>query len=182
MNAEGCARCKSWPINNGWFQRKDGSLICESCATEVPGDYARPVRPSMVLNAFGNEVYRDTFADEKLGIKSQRDSRYYYDWEALPGWRQYDTTQDAAYFGVWVDVPGRRTFTYCEGDRALVICPTVESFKLELADMERCYGAAPASVRCYGDDGSQALLYDARPSGDHDQVFGPSAIAVALSA
>lgn len=135
----------------------------------------------MTLNERGNEVYRDFDADKKLGIRSQREDRYYYDFTALKGWRQYDTDQDASYFGVWVDVPNRMTFTYAEGDRCLVICPTLDSFKAELADAAAFYGPAPAACRCYGLDGSEQMIYDTRPTGDPDQVFEAPAIARALA-
>ena len=68
------------------------------------------------INERGNEVIRGfCHAD-----------RYKYDLGACTcdnGWTQYDTTQDAHYFGVWVHVEKRQIFTYCEGDEIMVKAP-----------------------------------------------------------
>lgn len=47
-------------------------------------------------------------------------------------WCQFDTDQDAAYFGVWVHENLRQVLTYAEGDWSLVICPDLEHFKAEV--------------------------------------------------
>lgn len=59
------------------------------------------------------------------------------------GWEQYDTSQDASYYGVWVRLATRETVTYAEGDVTHVQAPTVEAFRAELAAMEAFYGAPP---------------------------------------
>jgi hypothetical protein len=137
----------------------------------------------MQVNERGNELYRDEDADQKAGIR-RGDDRYHYDFEALPAadWRQFDTRQDASYFGVWVNVRERMIFTYCEGDRSLVVCPTLESFRAELEDAERFYGPAPAAATAIGADGTVTRYYDARPTADDDPDAKPrSAIARALT-
>lgn len=98
------------------------------------------------VNARGNTVHRDIDADRMVGFKGN--SRYVYDTMLCSdkGWQQYDTDQDAPYFGCWVHLEKRMTMCYCEGDRTLVVCPTVETFKAELADMERFYGPTPATL------------------------------------
>lgn len=110
-------------------------------------------------NARGNTILRDDRADEVLqkraGSKSggRGAERYVYDVELCPasdGWEQFDTHQDAPYFGVWINRRRRETFTYCEGDRTWVSCPTDESFKNEIADMEECYGPAPVTMIAVG--------------------------------
>lgn len=91
------------------------------------------------INARGNTVYR---------FFRQGAERYHWDFGPCRekyGWKQYDTSQDAPYFGVWVHLGRRLTLTYAEGDVTLVKCPTVETLRAELKDMERCYGPAPAS-------------------------------------
>ncbi len=130
-------------------------------------------------NERGNAIYRNYDADKQLGIRRGED-RYFYDFEALPGWKQYDTRQDASYFGMWVNIPQRMTFTYCEGDRTLVVCPTLESFQAELADAAQFYGDPSAAAVAYGQDGQAIKYYDERPTGDPNQVFGESAIRTAL--
>jgi hypothetical protein len=114
------------------------------------------------VNVRGNEIYRNEDADAKLGVR-RGDSRYFYDFGKLQSWKQFDTEQDASYFGVWVDVPGRRTFTYCEGDRTLVVCPTLESFRAELKDAEEFYGAPPPMAIGFDANGARTDYYDTRP-------------------
>ncbi|KKK75288.1 hypothetical protein LCGC14_2875210, partial [marine sediment metagenome] len=75
--------------------------------------------------------------------------RYYWDFGPCgPGttWKQYDTNQDAWYFGVWVHPEKRLVLTYAEGDLSLVECPSVETFKAELAAMEKRYGDPPPAA------------------------------------
>ena len=43
------------------------------------------------------------------------------------GWRQFDTDQDAAYFGVWYSAPQRLVLTYCEGDWTLEVAEDAEA-------------------------------------------------------
>ena len=115
------------------------------------------------VNGRGNIVLRDIDADLSLGFKSG--SRYAYDSKLCEaGWKQYDTDQDASYFGCWVHLEQRKTMCYYEGDRILVVCPTTESFKAELEDMERFYGPAPAAFTHYATDGQVTQVFDPRPS------------------
>jgi hypothetical protein len=95
--------------------------------------------------------------------------RYQFDFNICAikdGWSQYDTNQDAWYFGVWVHVEGRITVTFAEGDFTLVECPTKNSFKAELADAAAFYGDPPPAFRCIDDDGSVTHFYDTRPTGE----------------
>lgn len=51
--------------------------------------------------------------------------RYLYDFGACSvanGWAQFDTRQDASYFGNWVNPVKREWFTYAEGDTTLIRC------------------------------------------------------------
>lgn len=115
-------------------------------------------------NDRGNRVYRDSDADRQLGIGAGG-SRYAYDFRAdwLTTWQQYDTDQDANYFGVWVDVKGMRTFTFAEGDRILVECDNSAAFAAELADMATFYGDPPAAFTTIDLDGTVTRYYDERP-------------------
>ena len=77
------------------------------------------------INKRGNEVIR-SWVDA---------DRYLFDFNycsADKGWKQYDTSQDASYFGVWVHLEKRWTLTFAEGDVILVKCPTQESFIAEI--------------------------------------------------
>jgi hypothetical protein len=64
--------------------------------------------------------------------------RYHYD-AALKGWKQYDTPQDASYFGVWTDRDSLQTLTFAEGDVTRVTAPNQAAFDAELADMDNFY-------------------------------------------
>ena len=74
--------------------------------------------------------------------------RYLYDFSACTrslGFTQYDTEQDAPYFGVWVHTEDRRIVTFAEGDLTVCDCPDAGSFAAELAEMAEFYGPmAPA--------------------------------------
>ena len=58
-----------------------------------------------------------------------------YVWDQEPGWLQFDTSQDAWYFGVWVNKKTRQIRVFAEGDLTLTTCPTVEAFNKEIARM-----------------------------------------------
>ncbi|ABF12862.1 MULTISPECIES: hypothetical protein [Cupriavidus] len=115
------------------------------------------------VNARGNTVHRDLDADLALGFVSR--DRYVYDSKLCgAGWQQYDTDQDAPYFGCWVNLEKRWTMCYAEGDRILVKCPSEESLKAELADMDRFYGRAPAAFTLFASGGQATQLVCERPS------------------
>ena len=98
-------------------------------------------------NAKGNSVH-----DWGVYSHPARD-RYYFDFSrhgdthsgfswftgVRDGWKQYDTGEDASYFGVWVNEDKRLTLTYAEGDVTLVIAPTQTSFDAEIAHMNKFY-------------------------------------------
>jgi hypothetical protein len=68
--------------------------------------------------------------------------------DALPAtdWTQYDTDQDAWYFGVWVNRSTREVLTYAEGDWSLITLPTADAWAVELARMAKFYGPTPAHI------------------------------------
>ena len=70
--------------------------------------------------------------------------RYVYDekWcTAKKGWVQYDTNQDASYFGVWVHPEKMIIKTFAAGDTYTVTCKDEESYHAELKNMAEVYGA-----------------------------------------
>lgn len=91
--------------------------------------------------------------------------RYVIDFSGLlqEGWQQYDTHQDATYFGVWVNRETRETLTYCEGDWSLVTCDTPEAFTAELASMAEFYGDPPPAFVTIDQDGTVTRYVDERP-------------------
>jgi hypothetical protein len=133
------------------YVHQAGSGQTDEDAIEIRGELSGgPItvkvwKANFWVNDRGNTVYPGSHHSE----------RYEFDFErckASDGWTQYDTDQDAWYFGVWVHEAERLTFTYAEGDITLVECPTEESFRAELADMARCYGPPPPAFRVIGED------------------------------
>lgn len=55
------------------------------------------------------------------------------------GWKQYDTWQDAPYFGVWTNKTLRCILTYAEGDWSLVKCDTDEAYLMEYNEADAFY-------------------------------------------
>ena len=90
--------------------------------------------------------------------------RYHYDSKLGSDWKQYDTDQDAPYFGIWVNTKARKVLTFAEGDETTVTCPTREALKAELASMEKFYGPTPPCMVAVGVDGSVTHVVDERPT------------------
>ena len=108
-------------------------------------------------NKRGNQVYS--------GFIGSRD-RLEFDFgscSAENGWKQFDTDQDAWYFGVWVNIEKRMTVTYAEGDLTVVVCPSLETFRAELEDAEKFYGSPPPAFIVIDGDGKVTQIYDERP-------------------
>ncbi len=77
------------------------------------------------------------------------------------GWQQFDTSQDAPYFGVWLNPRHRAILTYCEGDWSLEECPTDAHYVA--AVQRRCDCYEPGRVaRCIGTDGSVVDVHQDR--------------------
>ncbi len=65
--------------------------------------------------------------------------RYKYDFRlctAEKGWAQIDTSQDASYFGQWINPTTREILSYCEGDVTLTKCETDAELVAEIAKMK----------------------------------------------
>ncbi len=110
------------------------------------------------VNEFGNEITDGFYPGD----------RYRYDFgpcSSEKGWTQYDTNQDAHYFGIWVHIEKRWIFSYVEGDTYLTKCPTRESFKAELKHMAEYYGEAPPAFKVITREGELIEYYDERPTG-----------------
>jgi hypothetical protein len=108
-------------------------------------------------NKRGNTIFRSFRSAE----------RYLFDFKLCTkekGWKQYDTREDAWYFGVWVHPEKRIIITYAEGDITVVKCPTEESYHAELKDMADFYGAPPPSFTTIDyPSGKITKYYDTRP-------------------
>lgn len=99
--------------------------------------------------------------------------RYKYDFELCrraDGWCQYDTDQDAWYFGVWYHLDRRVVVTWAEGDETIVVCGTAEAFRAELKEMAEFYGGPPPMAISYDLDGTRTEFYDEEARPDLDQI------------
>jgi hypothetical protein len=116
-------------------------------------------KKSETENDFGNKI-------EYFRCDSER---YFFDFRvctSAQGWAQYDTDQDAWYFGVWVHKDRRLVLTYSEGDLSLVTCASLESFAAELTNMGEFYGAAPPMAVSIDNKGQMTEYYDTRPTAE----------------
>lgn len=77
-----------------------------------------------------------------------------------PGWRQYDTENDAWYFGTWVNPVSWQVVTYAEGDLTLDQYLTADDMKKTLLDMADFYGEQPASMIVLHEDGTREDVFD----------------------
>ena len=77
-------------------------------------------------------------------------NRYFFD-ERLDfkEWRQFDTEQDAWYFGIWVSATHRQILVYAEGDIELSTFKCLESFFDEIKKSRAFYGEAPPEFVAY---------------------------------
>ena len=76
--------------------------------------------------------YHGPRATHKMFLEA---SRYVVDFAEdffTEGWQQFDTDQDAHYFGIWINKRLKWTLSYMEGDWELVRCKTDESFNAEV--------------------------------------------------
>ena len=92
-------------------------------------------------------------------------TRYVIDFGCTDRWRQFDTDQDAEYFGVWFCFETRESLTYAEGDWTLVSCATADGFRAELDSANAFYqGEQPAAFTAIDTESGQVTkYYDARP-------------------
>ena len=72
------------------------------------------------------------------------------------GWIQYDTDQDAHYFGVWVNPSKLLTLNYAEGDWTFVVCKDKALYNTHLKSMDECYEKG-FIAKCYALDGSMTI-------------------------
>jgi hypothetical protein len=108
-------------------------------------------------NERGNDIY-DSFI---FGT-----DRYIFDFDLCShrnGWRQYDTDQDAPYFGVWVNPDRYLVVTYAEGDLSIVDCHNKEGLRAELASMAEFYGPPPAAFTVIDSENNVTKYIDSRP-------------------
>lgn len=134
-----------------WKIRHDKTLTDEQ-RTEALAKHdaeAKPVR-DVSTNEHGNTVVR----------RHRSTERYLFDFDddfRAAGWKQFDTDQDAWYFGVWVNPKTFRTLSYAEGDVTLVVCQDAEHYNAEVKGMCDFYGEGFEMIAC-NIEAAQAIL------------------------
>ncbi len=72
--------------------------------------------------------------------------RYLFDLNLSGEWDQFDTENDASYFGVWVNKSQLRLLSFVEGDLYLTLCADPAGYDAEISDLCSCFGRSPAYV------------------------------------
>lgn len=96
-------------------------------------------------NGRGNRVFRAFHPSDRYSVDFADDF-------TSDGWEQFDTDQDAHYFGVWVNRGKRLTLCYAEGDWTLVECPDDASYFAEVRDLIAFHGEG-VEAKAFGPDG-----------------------------
>ena len=92
-------------------------------------------------------------------------SRYFFDGVVCTperGWEQFDTDQDFAHYGVWVNKSAMQVVTYAEGDVYFFQASGREAFAAEIADLCSFHKKQPPAYIAYGEDGTVTEFYDRR--------------------
>ena len=92
-----------------------------------------------------------------------QEDRYLFDCNLCPrseGWKQYDTDQDAPYFGIWIHPEEFKVVTYAEGDVTIEEYSDRESFREGIQKMNEFYGSPPPAAVAIAEDGTKTELYD----------------------
>ncbi|MBK2124427.1 hypothetical protein [Fangia hongkongensis] len=89
--------------------------------------------------------------------------RYYYDYDLCfgGGYEQFDTDQDAYYFGVWVNKKTKTIVTYAEGDETIMQCENTEEYNNEIKKLCKFYKEYP-SMSGIDMDGNVTRYYQNR--------------------
>ncbi|WP_323943747.1 hypothetical protein [Aeromonas hydrophila] len=139
---------QSQPLGNGRSRAKALKLLCRVKKAHKAG------RIPFELTVTGCRIDRG----------SHQADRYYYDRTLLAqGWQQYDTEEDAWYFGIWTHTEKLETFTYAEGDTSHVIAPNVEAFRAELARLYQYHPQAPAFISIDPQAGVVTRHFETKP-------------------
>jgi uncharacterized protein YuzE len=113
-----------------------------------------------------HEVNFDSIEESENGTLSRKFvmgvERYLFDVSVCTsarGWTQYDTDQDAPYFGVWVHKENHEVVTFAEGDLTYLKARDADAFAAEIERMNAFYEPTPA-VTTIDADGRLTRHYD----------------------
>ena len=149
-----------------WAVMHDKSLPEEEMKDKIAAMYgeAKPVR-KVSIDEHGNTVIRRFWSTERYEFDFDDDFR-------KDGWLQFDTNQDAWYFGVWVNPKTFRTLTYAEGDVILTVCPDAEHYNAEVKSACEFYGEGFEYIAC-NVEGFQQVLLGGKVEGAEGMVAMP---------
>lgn len=91
-------------------------------------------------------------ATNKQGNRTRRAflfhaDRYLFDFNLdTDEWEQFDTENDASYFGIWLNKSKLRIVEYVEGDLFFTQCDDAAGYDAEIAALCAFHGAGPAFV------------------------------------
>ena len=144
-------QAEAW-ANEYWQIRWDKSHNEDEMKAKLAAHYelSKPVRDVHVNQQGNTVVHRHRSAD-----------RYLFDGDddfRGAGWMQFDTDQDAWYYGVWVNPKTLRTLSYAEGDVYLVICPDAEHYNAEIKSMCEFHGEGFEFIACDMEAATSLLL------------------------
>jgi len=96
-------------------------------------------------------------------------NRFYFDRvfslrDSEKGWEQWDTDQDSAWFGVWVNISKLTVVTFAEGDLTTEVYNSQEAMKRGFKHMVSFYGPPPVVVTTINTDGTVTHFSADRPS------------------
>lgn len=80
------------------------------------------------------------------------------------GWMQYDTDQDAHYFGVWVNPGNLCVLTYAEGDWSYDQFENADAYNAQIRRMNEFYGAGFIAKALSLDSGEMTVYAQDRES------------------
>jgi len=145
-------QAEAW-ANEYWQIRWDKSLSEDAMKAKIAAhsELSKPVRDVHVNQQGNTVVHRHRSAD-----------RYLFDFDDdfhAAGWLQFDTDQDASYYGVWVNPKLLRTLSYCEGDVYLVVCADAEHYNAEIKAACEFHGEGFEMIAC-DMDAFQSIMLD----------------------
>jgi len=118
---------------------------------------------NLFFNFTNEEAVRGWFRVQVVRAFASDSDRYYFDFELCTrdkGWTQFDTDQDAWYFGVWVHRQNLCVLTYAEGDVSIEGYPDRASFESAIDAMCSFYGQPPPAFTVVDADGAVTEHYD----------------------
>lgn len=152
-----------------WYEKaaeKSTALLREWCEEGIIDeiDVRRRVNDFKMVKDDGTVVYRRSARYPSDGA-APVDDRYEYDCAICPlrdGWKQFDTNEDAWYFGTWYNAALRAIVCFAEGDETVTVCPTPEAFRREMAELAEYWGDPPPAFTTINlETGAVTEHYDA---------------------